>query len=520
MPKKQTLRGTDSAATIAAREGKLPPQDIDAEEAVLGAIMLDQDAFSEISDILKPEHFYKDVHQDIFTAIQSLGAKMKAIDMITVAEELKSMTKLETIGGRSYLAQLTERVASAVNIEHHARIIFQKYLQRELIRLGNSLVSDGFSDDKDVDLMLSDAEQGLFELTSGSMKREPQPLAPILDNVLKKVYEASQRDDMISGLPSGFASIDRVTSGWQKATMVVIAARPGMGKTAFILSMMRNMALAPEPIPVAMFSLEMAAEELGMRLIVQQSHIIGDKVKNGHLTQSELEQLQDAAKTLSNAPIYIDDTPGLSIIDIRSKSMILKRKHNIKAIFIDYLQLMTAGGGRFGNRQEEVAVISRNIKALSKELDLPVFALSQVTRDSEKRVLSGPSVDGRMPQLSDLRESGAIEQDADIVCFIHRPEKFGIKEDSQGNSLVGVAYFNIAKHRSGRTENILLHFEENLAQFEETNLQPSYFSDSDDPLTSQTFASSMNNAVPTELVTPNLNGNLPDFSTNTGEVPF
>ncbi len=512
----------ENQAVIAAREGKIPPQDINAEEAVLGALMLDNDAMQEVGEILQPEHFYKDQHQRIYRAMVRLNNTMTAIDLITVTDELKRSGELEQVGNRIYLVQLTEKVAAAVNIEHHARIIFQKYLQRSLITLGNEMQNNGYDDTKDVEDMLEEAESGLFTLSQGSMKRDVIQIESVIKEATNQMHEAAKRSDGLSGIPSGFNGIDSITSGWQKSTMVVIAARPAMGKTAFVLSMIRKMAV-DHKIPVAMFSLEMSNVELVKRLMVAETEITADKIKNGRLTTEEWTHFDKAIGNLNQAPIYIDDTPGLSVFDLRSKARILKKKHDIGVIVIDYLQLMTASAMRPGNRQEEVSMISRSLKGLAKELEIPVIALSQLNRSVEQRPTAGAaSTDAKRPQLSDLRESGAIEQDADMVCFIHRPEYYGIKEDAQGNSLIGMAQFIIAKHRSGKCDDVTLRFVSELIRFEEPRARDMNSYDSIG-LTSQTFTSSMNaqaDALGT-FDTPTTPQPLPDFSTSSSnDVPF
>ncbi len=515
--KSDTEKNINTAvAAISEREGKLPPQDVDIEEAVLGALMLDNDAFQEVVEILKPEHFYIDKHQRIFSAMVRLNVAQTPIDMLTVANELKRTEELTSVGGRIYLAQLTERVAAAINIEHHARIIFQKYLQRSLISLGNDLQNDGYDETKDVQDMLDEAEEKLFNLTQGSMKREVQQIAPIVEEARRQMEEAAKRTDGISGITSGFDSIDKITSGWQPSTMVVVAARPAMGKTAFVLSMIRKMAVNNN-IPVAMFSLEMSNVELVKRMMTAETEITSDKIKRGRLTADEWTHFNSSITALTQAPIYIDDTPGLSIFDLRSKARILHKKYNIKIIVIDYLQLMTASAARPGNRQEEVSMISRSLKGLAKELGIPVVALSQLNRSVEQRGVGGrEGSDSKRPQLSDLRESGAIEQDADMVCFIHRPEYYGIKTGPDGESLEGKAEFIIAKHRSGPVADVLLRFEAPLIRFEEDSSSQTSHSHPM-PMTTQsfeTFTSKMN--VPQDP-TFDSSQSFPDFNTSSGD---
>jgi replicative DNA helicase len=492
--KKETT--TDTIAKLAAMSGKMPPVATEFEEAVLGALMLEHEALQDVSEILKPEHFYSDKHQRIYSAMTRLNAKNTPIDLLTLTEELKRSGDLDAIGGRFTLIQLTEKVASAVNIEHHARIIFQKYIQREIIRLGTDMQTNAYDDTKDVQEMLNDAENGLFNLSHGSMKRDVQQIRSVIDEAIMQMEDASKRIDQLSGVPSGFTGIDRVTSGWQAASLVIIAARPAMGKTAFVLSMARKMAVENN-VPVAMFSLEMANVELVKRLLTAETEIPMEKIKNGRLTTSEWEHFRNNLNNLSNAPIYIDDTPGLSIFDLRSKCRLLKKKHNIGVIIIDYLQLMTAAAMRPGNRQEEVSMISRSLKGLAKELNIPVIALSQLNRNVESRGVGkdSNSADGKRPQLSDLRESGAIEQDADMVCFIHRPEYYKIEEDKDGSSLKGIGLFIIAKHRSGGLDDVKLRFTPELVRFDDYDGTNMFNTNNNMPMTSQTFSSKMNSGA-------------------------
>lgn len=478
---------SDSVAAMAALGGKMPPHDIEFEEAVLGAILVDKDALQNVVEILKPEHFYKEANQMVYSAILRLNAQMAPIDIKTVQEELKRVGELEKVGGLLYVVSLTSRVATAVNIEYHAKLIFQKYLQRSLIHLGGDLVTSGYDETKDVADLLEEAEDKLFTLSQGSMKKEVVQIGSVVSVAINQMHEAAKREDKLSGIPSGFRGIDEITLGWQPATMVVIAARPAMGKTAFVLSMARRMAIDYR-LPIAMFSLEMSNVELVKRIMTAETEIPSEKIKSGRLTPEEWQHFDSQIDRVVNAPIYIDDTPGLSVFDLRSKARILKKKHDIKCIIIDYLQLMTASAMKPGSRQEEVSMISRSLKGLAKELDIPVIALSQLNRSVEQRTSSvGNGIDSKRPQLSDLRESGAIEQDADMVCFIHRPEYYHILDDGKGNSLVGMAQFIIAKHRSGRIDDVLLKFRAELIRFEEPDNLQAYTSGAEGPSAGQQY---------------------------------
>jgi replicative DNA helicase len=443
--------------------GKMPPQAIELEEAVLGALLLEKDAFVAVSEILKkPECFYKESHQYIYQAINNLSLHEQPVDMLTVTEELRKMSKLEDVGGAFFITQLTSRVASAAHIEYHARIIWQKYLQREMVRVSSDLQTKAYDETVDVDDLLDEAENSFFMLSQGNMKKEMVPITSLIAEAINKIKESSQRADGLSGVPSGFTELDRMTSGWQSSDLVIIAARPAMGKTAFVLSMTKQMAL-DHTRPVAIFSLEMSNLQLVNRLIVSETELPADKIKKGNLTTQEWEQLDHKIKRLIDAPIYVDDTPGLSVFELRAKCRRLKKQHDIQIIIIDYLQLMSASGMNPGSREQEVSLISRSLKGLAKELNVPIIALSQLNRGVENRA----GAEGKRPQLSDLRESGAIEQDADMVLFIHRPEYYRITEDEQGNSLIGVAELIVAKHRNGATGDVRLKFRAELARFED-----------------------------------------------------
>ncbi|PWD98545.1 replicative DNA helicase [Marinilabilia rubra] len=455
-----------SPAQVDAEMGKMPPQAVEIEEAVLGALLLEKDAFIAVSELLKPECFYRESHQHIFQAISNLFFHEQPVDILTVTEEIKKIGKMDEVGGAFYVSQLTSRVASAAHIEYHARIIWQKYLQREMIRISSDLQTRSYDESLDVNDLLDEAENSFYLLSQGTMKKEVTQIDPVITESIERIREAGQRTDGLSGVPSGFTGLDRMTSGWQSSDLVIIAARPAMGKTAFVLSMARNMAVAHEQ-PVALFSLEMSNVQLVNRLIVGETEIPGEKIKNGNLAPYEWEQLDSKIHSLMGAPIFVDDTPGLSVFELRAKCRRLKKQHDIQIIIIDYLQLMSAAGMNPGSREQEVSMISRSLKGLAKELDVPILALSQLNRGVESR--SG--LEGKRPQLADLRESGAIEQDADMVCFIHRPEYYGLFEDADGYSLEGMAEVIIAKHRNGATGDVRLRFRKELARFEDPELQ-------------------------------------------------
>lgn len=440
--------------------GKMPPQAIDLEEAVLGAIMLEKDAVIAVMDILKPESFYKESHQIIYKAVLDLSQRLQPIDILTVTEELRKNGLLEQVGGPFYITQLTSKVASAAHIEYHARIISQKYIQRELIRVSTEIQAKSYDDNIDVTDLIDFSESELFKVAEGNIKKDTSKINVLIQEAISQIEEAGKREDGLSGVPSGYTKLDRVTSGWQKSDLVIIAARPSMGKTAFVLSMTRNIAVEHNH-PIAMFSLEMSSVQLVNRLIVSETELPSEKIRNGHLAPFEWEQLEYKIKKLVDAPIYIDDTPAISVFELRAKCRRLKSQYGIKVIIIDYLQLMTGPPETKGNREQEVSSISRALKGIAKELDVPIIALSQLNRSVEMR--SG----SKRPQLSDLRESGAIEQDADMVIFIHRPEKYGITEDEEGNSTHGLAEIILSKHRNGALADIRLRFRDELAKFED-----------------------------------------------------
>ena len=450
--------------TAVSHAGKMQPQATDLEEAVLGALMLDSDALSNSIEILRPESFYNPAHSMIFTAIQNLFNTAQPVDILTVSNALRQSGELKSVGGPMYVSQLTDRVASAANIETHARIISQKYIQRELIRISDLIIKDAYDDTTDVFELLNKAEQNLYEVSEGNIRKNYDKMSSLIRQALEQIEDIKNKDDGLSGVPSGFTDLDRVTSGWQKSDLVILAARPGMGKTAFVLSMARNTAVQFKK-PVAVFSLEMSSVQLVNRLIASESGIPADKLRKGNLEEHEWIQLQQKITQLSEAPIFIDDTPALTIFELRAKCRRLCKQHGVEMIVIDYLQLMHAGGNsKGGNREQEISTISRSLKSIAKELNVPIIALSQLSRAVETR--GGD----KRPMLSDLRESGAIEQDADIVCFIYRPEYYGFTEwpeSSPGEDpdCNGQGEIIVAKHRNGSLENIKLRFIPQLAKF-------------------------------------------------------
>lgn len=484
--------------------GRIPPQALDLEQAVLGAIMLEQNALTAVIDILHPTVFYKDAHQKIFEAIQRLFSRSEPVDILTVTNELKSSNELEVVGGAYYITQLTNRVASSANIEFHSRIIIQKFIQRELIRISSDIIKDAYEDSTDVFDLLDKAEQNLFSVSETNLRRSFDDMRSLVHEAVKQIETARSHEGNISGVPSGFTNLDRVTSGWQKSDLVILAARPGMGKTAFVLSMARNMVVDFQK-PIAMFSLEMSSIQLVTRLISSESQIPADKLKKGALENHEWEKLNAKISALTEASLFIDDTPALSIFELRAKCRRLKAQHDIQLAIIDYLQLMTSHTENTkGNREQEISNISRSLKSLAKELNIPIIALSQLSRAVETR---GGS---KRPLLSDLRESGAIEQDADMVLFIYRPEYYKIEVDEEGNPTTGMAELIIAKHRNGALKDIKLRFVDRYAKF--SDLEDNSFSD--DMPQSNEFDN--NNGPPTFTVQSKMN----DMPIDDEEVPF
>ncbi|MFY7910889.1 MAG: replicative DNA helicase [Emticicia sp.] len=433
--------------------GKLPPQALELEEAVLGALMIEKDALTSVVDILQPSSFYKEAHQRIYNAILQLFGKSEPIDMLTVTTQLRSNGELEFVGGASYLVKLTNKVNSAANIEYHARIITQSAIKRDMIKIAGDILKDAYEDTTDVFTLLDKIEQNFFEISERNIRKNYADASTIMRATIEELEKKKNNKDGLTGVASGFTALDRITSGWQNTELTIIAARPAMGKTAFVVSAMRNAAVE-WGVPVALFSLEMSATQLMLRLISAEAEIDSNKLRKGKLENHEWVQLHQKIKNLSSAPIYIDDTPALSILEMRAKCRRLKAQFDIGLVIIDYLQLMTAesGGGGKGNREQEIAAISRAMKNLAKEINVPVIALSQLSRAVETR--GGD----KRPQLSDLRESGSIEQDADMVMFLYRPEYYKITQDEQGNSTEGVGEVIIAKNRSGDVDTVKLKF--------------------------------------------------------------
>jgi len=489
--------------------GRVPPQAVDLEEVVLGAMLLERDALTEVIDIIKPEIFYKDAHRKICEAIHRLFRNSEPIDILTVTNELKKSKDLDSVGGAYYIAQLTNRVASSANIEYHARILVQKHIERELISSSSEIIKMAYDESVDVFDLLDKAQGNLFELSENNFRRSYVSMDSIVREAVEEIQKARNHKDELRGVPTGFTELDALTGGLQRSDLLILAARPGMGKTALALTMARNMAVEYNR-PVAVFSLEMAAVQLTTRLISSESEITADKLRKGELSDQEWAQLNAKIGKLADAPIFIDDTPALSIFELRAKCRRLKEQYDIQFVVIDYLQLMTAGMDK-GNREQEISTISRSLKALAKELNIPVMALSQLSRDVEKR---GGS---KKPVLSDLRESGAIEQDADIVLFVYRPEYYNIDEDEDGQNNANLAELRVAKHRNGALKDIPLKFTAQFARFSDPDPEYGFVNDAISPNqnfehgNTVTMQSKMNNELPPSQQ----QGNDPSF-----DVPF
>ncbi|MFZ4462368.1 MAG: replicative DNA helicase [Bacteroidales bacterium] len=488
---KKTLQqsGNDQLNIILQQHGRIPPQAIDLEEVILGAMMLEKDAVTAVIDILKPEVFYKDAHQTIFQAIFELFQDSQPVDILTVTNKLRSMGSLELVGGPYFISQLTNRVVSGANIEFHARIIIQKFIQRQLILISSDIIKDAYEETTDVFDLLDSAEQNLFSVSETNLRRSFSTMPDLIRQAINDIEKAKNSDNNLRGVPSGYTGLDRITQGWQKSDLIILAARPSMGKTALALNLARNAAVDFNK-PVAFFSLEMSSVQLVTRLISSETHLPAEKLRKGDLAEHEWHQLNAKISPLTNAQLFIDDTPQLSIFELRAKCRRLKQQFDIQMVYIDYLQLMTTAGDNRGNREQEISNISRSLKSLAKELDIPVLALSQLSRNVESRPGS------KKPILSDLRESGAIEQDADMVLFIYRPEYYGLTEDAGGQSTKDLAIVNIAKHRNGKLGDVNLRFIGQFARFDEPETYESNIPDlqpnRDFEPSTRTFGSKMN----------------------------
>jgi len=451
----EILRHTATPAETQT-EGRVPPQAVEIEMAVLGAMLLEKEAISKALEILDETSFYKPAHQEIFKAMVGLFEKNEAVDSITIVEELRRRGRLDEVGGPVYISELTMRVTSAANVEYHAKIVLEKALLRNLISASTEVTSRAFNETEDALDLLDDAEQKIFQISEKRMKKSFLSMRDAVFNTMEMLESIHGKHSGVTGAPSGFSQLDNLTGGFQNSDLVIVAGRPSMGKTAFVLSAARNAAI-DHGIPVAFFSLEMSAQQLVLRLICAEARVNAHSVRTGRLPDDQWRQLSTRIGKLHAAKIFIDDTPALGILELRAKARRLKVEHNIGMVIVDYLQLMQ-GPKSAQSREQEISMISRSLKALAKELNLPVLALSQLNRAVEAR-------SDKRPVLADLRESGAIEQDADVVLFVHRQEMYGIKTEGD-KSVEGVADLIIGKQRNGPTGDVQLSFIKEFARFE------------------------------------------------------
>lgn len=475
--------------------GKIPPHSIEAEEVVLGQIMIEENAIEEVVNIIKPETFYKESNRRIYESIYDLYLKNNPINIVTVFDDLKKKNFLENVGGVAFVSQLTNKVSSASHIDFHAKIIHQKFIQRELIRIGGEIQTNVYNQENDVADILESAERDILKIADGNIKKEAVKINDLFRKTFKIIEETGGKEDGLNGIPSGFFDLDKITYGWQNSDMIIVAARPSMGKTAFALSLIRN-ATVDYNKPTAFFSLEMDDIQITSRLLISESGISKDKIKTGRLKVDDWKRLEETTSRLAQAPLYIDDTPALGIVEFRSKARRMKTRYNIQLIVIDYIQLMTASGIKIQNREQEVAYISRQIKAVAKELQIPIIVLAQLNRESSKRA-------SKKPELSDLRESGAIEQDCDLAIFLHRPDYYGLSEEGQKDE----SELIIAKHRNGAVGTVTLRFTPEYAKF--TDLSDIPFKD---------IPNNHINTVNNNDIKPN--ESVEDFEKEKSEIPI
>lgn len=496
--KRSTRKNTIRNITQADVQGRIAPHARELEEAVLGAMMLERDKINSVIDILSEKHFYVPENQIVFKAIQHLyNTGNSAIDLLTVNHQLRNTNELELAGGSYYLAQLTNKVASAANVEFHARILNQKFVQRELIRVSGEIAVDAYNDTLDSFEMLDESERKLYEIKNTGLKRSFQDIGALVNRAMDDLEARSGKDnDGITGVATGFSDLDKITSGFQPSDMIIIAARPAMGKTAFALSMLRNAAVDFKK-SVMIFSLEMADVQLVNRLISGEAQIPGDKIRKSDLNEEEWQRLHSKTIALSESKIFIDDTPQLNIFDLNAKCRRVHSQHGLDMVVVDYLQLLRHETKSQGNREQEIAFISRSLKGLAKELGIPVIALAQLSREVEKRV-------NKRPQLSDLRESGSIEQDADMVMFLYRDDyysKMGMTEKGaeafNNYGVEGLTEIIIGKNRHGAVGSAFAKFEHEYSKFRDLEPEERLAMNSESEYsnaiqTTQTFSSRMN----------------------------
>jgi len=447
---------------------KVPPQNLEAESSVLGGVLLDNDAINVVLELLRPEDFYRDSHRRVFRAMIELSDRSEPVDLITLSEFLKSRGELETVGGTAYLASLADFVPTAANIAHYSRIVREKSILRHLINTATDIATRGYEEQNNVDEFLDNAEKVIFDISEKKIKASFVAVGDMIRDTLKTVEKLYERKEMITGVPTGFEDLDKLTAGLQPADLIIVAGRPGMGKTAFALNIASNAAFAG--IGAALFSLEMAKEQLVLRMLCSEARVNSAKVRSGYLGERDFPQLAKAAGRLHEAPIYIDDTPAISVLELRAKArrLVRDRTKKIGLIVVDYLQLMR-GMGNASNREQEISEISRSLKALAKEVNVPVIALSQLNRRVEDR-------GDRRPVMSDLRESGAIEQDSDVIVFIYRDEVYNKSDD--GNR--GIAEIIVAKQRNGPIDTVKLTFLNEYTRFENYTERDDYSFDYDE----------------------------------------
>lgn len=449
-------------AKILEMDGRVPPQAVEVEEAVLGAMMIESGAAVIALQMLQPDDFYKPANKHIFEAILNLHERDNPVDLISLENELRDNNLLDICGGSTYLADLTRSVSSAANIDYHCQIIIEKSIKRNLILKCTEIIKDSYDTTSDSYDVLDEAEQKIFELSNQKSKNFAKPVKDILTDTLSYLENMRDSTSNITGIPAGLA-IDDLTAGWQKGDLIIIAARPSMGKTAFVLTAARNAAMYPDEekrVPVAIFSLEMSNQSLVQRLLTMEARVKGDEARKGKLKDRDFREMINAASRLHEAKIFIDDTPAITLMELRTKCRRLKSEHDIGLVIVDYLQLMQGSSKDAGNREQEIASISRGLKSLAKDLDVPVIALSQLSRAVEQR--GGD----KRPLLSDLRESGSIEQDADVVIFLYRPEYYQITTTDEGRSTKGLAEVIVRKQRNGPIGTKTHYFVEEYARFE------------------------------------------------------
>jgi replicative DNA helicase len=434
---------------------KLPPQNIEAEQSILGGILIENRAINKVMEILTDDDFYRDAHRKIYNAIINLSERDEPADLITLTNELRKMDQLDSIGGASYVASLIDLVPTAANIEYYAKIVREKSILRRLIQTSTEIITQGYEDHGDVEGFLDEAERAIFEISEKRVKPSFYSIRDIVKDSFKTLEKLYEKKELVTGVPSGFKELDQRTAGFQPSDLIIVAGRPSMGKTAFCLNVAQYAAIE-KGIPVAIFSLEMSKEQLVIRLLCSEAHVEGTRLRTGYLNESDWPRLTLAAGNLSDAPIYIDDTAALSVLELRAKARRLNLEHGLGMLVIDYLQLMR-GRSRVESRQQEISEISRSLKALAKELNIPVIAVSQLSRKTEERR------DFR-PQLSDLRESGAIEQDADLILFLYRDELYNRSDDNPNR---GKAEIIIGKQRNGPIGKIELAFLDKFTTFKE-----------------------------------------------------